>query len=74
MSLKEPRYSLGKEDDIFFPEEQESSIVLAYVEQLLCADVGLLMPVEVQRELCMITNVINVFKMLEQDLSRIPER
>lgn len=48
--------------------------MLAYVEQLLCADVGLLMLVEVQRELCMITNVINVFKMLEQDLSRIPER
>lgn len=46
--------------------------MLAYVEQLLCAHVGLLMPV--QGELCMITNVIKVFKMLEQDLSRIPER
>lgn len=65
--MREPRYSVGKENSISFcsPEEQEFSFVLAYVEQLLCAHVVLLMLVEVRGELCMITDVMRMFEILE---------
>ena len=67
LSLREPCYSVGKENGIFFhsPEEEEFSLGLAYVERWLCARVVPLMPVEVRGELCTITNVIEMFKILE---------
>ena len=67
LKLREPRYSVGKENSSFFrsPEEEEFSLGLAYVELWLCARVVLLMPAEVRGELCTITNVIEMFKILE---------